>query len=183
MFNVSGGEVIIILVLALVVLGPEKLPEVLRKAGKVYGDLRRLTTGFQEEFEETFKEPLREFRETANQARDMVNNPLAGFKEDEVIETSETSTDANVDADALPVASGSEPPYAPIVTADPSATDEPDTAFMPPPVADAVLPTPAAAAVLAPPVAVPLPPPAVPLWTPPVGQERLDPWAVDKAAD
>ncbi len=165
MFNVSGGEVIIILVLALVVLGPEKLPEVLRKAGKVYGDLRRLTTGFQEEFEETFKEPLREFRETANQARDMVNNPLAGFKEDEVIETSETS-------EALPVASGSDPPYAPVVTADP-AVDELASTNLAPPIADAVLPPPAA----------PLPPPSAPLWTPPVGQERLDPWAIDRATD
>ena len=165
MFNVSGGEVIIILVLALVVLGPEKLPEVLRKAGKVYGDLRRMTTGFQEEFEETFKEPLREFRDTANQARDMVNNPLAGFKEDEVIETSETS-------EALPVASGSEPPYAPVVTADP-AVDEPVSPFLPPPAGGAVLPPPTAQ----------LPPPSAPLWTPPVGQERMDPWAVDKATD
>jgi sec-independent protein translocase protein TatB len=167
MFNVSGGEVIIILVLALVVLGPEKLPEVLRKAGKVYGDLRRMTTGFQEEFEETFKEPLREFRETANQARDMVNNPLAGFKEDDAIETSETS-----DAEALPVASGSEPPYAPVVTADPPA-DEPVSSFLPPPSGSALLPPPAAL----------LPPPSAPLWTPPVGQERMDPWAVDKVSD
>lgn len=173
MFNVSGGEVIIILVLALVVLGPEKLPEVLRKAGKLYGDLRRVTTGFQEEFEETFKEPLREFRETANQARDMVNNPLAGFKEDEVIETSETSeTSATSDAEPLPVASGSEPPYAPVVTADP-AVDEHASPFLPPPTADAILPPPAA----------PLPPPSAPLWTPPVGQERLDPWAIDRATD
>jgi sec-independent protein translocase protein TatB len=170
MFNVSGGEVIIILVLALVVLGPEKLPEVLRKAGKVYGDLRRMTTGFQQEFEETFKEPLREFRETANQARDMVNNPLAGFKDDEVIETSETS--AAPDAEALPVATGSEPPYAPVVAAVP-VVDQPSSAFLPPPAADAVLSPPG----------VLLPPPSVPLWTPPVGQERLDPWAVDKAAD
>jgi sec-independent protein translocase protein TatB len=175
MFNVSGGEVIIILVLALVVLGPEKLPEVLRKAGKIYGDLRRLTTGFQEEFEETFKEPLREFRETANQARDMVNNPLAGFKEDEATETSETT--ATSDAEPLPVATGSEPPYAPIVTADPVAADpvadEPDAPFMPPPAVAALLPPPAA----------PLPPPSAPLWTAPVGQERLDPWAADKATD
>jgi sec-independent protein translocase protein TatB len=170
MFNVTGGEVIIILVLALVVLGPEKLPEVLRKAGKLYGELRRVTTGFQEEFEETFKEPLREFRDTANQARDMVSNPLAGFKEDEVIETSETSDIS--EAEALPVASGSEPPYAPVVTADP-AVEEPASANLPPPTAGAVLPPPAA----------PLPPPSAPLWTAPVGQERLDPWAVDRVTD
>jgi sec-independent protein translocase protein TatB len=170
MFNVTGGEVIIILVLALVVLGPEKLPEVLRKAGKLYGDLRRVTTGFQEEFEETFKEPLREFRDTANQARDMVSNPLAGFKEDEVIETSETSETSGVEA--LPVASGSEPPYAPVVTADRPA-DVSVSPFLPPPSAAAVLPPPAA----------PLPPPSAPLWTAPVGQERLDPWAVERASD
>jgi len=49
MFNVGGGEVIVILLLALLLLGPEKLPEVARKVGKTLADIRRVTSGFEEE--------------------------------------------------------------------------------------------------------------------------------------
>ena len=49
MFNVGGGEIIVVLLLALVVLGPDKLPEAARKAGKFLHEFRRMTSGFQEE--------------------------------------------------------------------------------------------------------------------------------------
>jgi sec-independent protein translocase protein TatB len=50
MFNVGGGEILVILLLALLVLGPDKLPEYARKAGRYMNEFRRLTSGFQEEF-------------------------------------------------------------------------------------------------------------------------------------
>jgi sec-independent protein translocase protein TatB len=68
-FNVTGGELLIILVIALVVLGPEKLPEMIRKVGRVYGELRRMSSGFQEELRSVLDEPLREVRETVDMAR------------------------------------------------------------------------------------------------------------------
>lgn len=49
MFNVGGGEVLVILVLALVVLGPDKLPEAARSVGKHIGDFRRISSGFRSE--------------------------------------------------------------------------------------------------------------------------------------
>ena len=49
MFNVGGGEVLVILVLALVVLGPDKLPEAARSIGKHIGDVRRISSGFRAE--------------------------------------------------------------------------------------------------------------------------------------
>lgn len=70
MFNLQGSEVIIILLLALVVLGPEKLPEAMRKAGRWYSDLRKMASGFQEEFRSAIDEPVREIQETANLLRD-----------------------------------------------------------------------------------------------------------------
>lgn len=72
MFNLSGSEIVIILLLALVVLGPEKLPEAIRRFGRVYGELRRVSKGFQSEFKEAFDEPLRELRETAQMTTDAV---------------------------------------------------------------------------------------------------------------
>ena len=49
MFNVGGGEVLVILLLALIVLGPDKLPNAARQAGKYLGDFRRMSNGFQRE--------------------------------------------------------------------------------------------------------------------------------------
>ena len=49
MFNVGGGEIFMILLLALLLLGPEKLPETARKVGKFMAEVRRVTSGFEEE--------------------------------------------------------------------------------------------------------------------------------------
>jgi len=49
MFNVGTGELLVILLIALIVLGPEKLPDAARKMGNVIGELRRMSGGFQEE--------------------------------------------------------------------------------------------------------------------------------------
>jgi len=49
MFNIGGGEVLVILLIALIVLGPDKLPNAARQAGKYLGDFRRMSSGFQRE--------------------------------------------------------------------------------------------------------------------------------------
>jgi len=63
-FNLSGSEVLFILVIGLVVLGPEKLPQMLRRAGRLYGELRRLSQGVQTELKSALDEPTRELRNT-----------------------------------------------------------------------------------------------------------------------
>ena len=76
MFNLSGSEIVVILLLALVVLGPEKLPEAIRRFGRVYGELRRMSKGFQSEFKEAFDEPMRELRATAQMTTDAVRQAI-----------------------------------------------------------------------------------------------------------
>jgi Tat protein translocase TatB subunit len=49
MFNVGGGEVLVILLVALVVLGPDKLPGAMRSVGNMVGEMRKLSNGFQSE--------------------------------------------------------------------------------------------------------------------------------------
>jgi Tat protein translocase TatB subunit len=49
MFNVGGGELLVILLLALIVLGPDKLPNAARQAGKYLTEFRRMSQGFQQE--------------------------------------------------------------------------------------------------------------------------------------
>jgi sec-independent protein translocase protein TatB len=72
-FNLQGSELIIILLLALVVLGPEKLPEAMRKMGQFYAELKKMSHGFQQEFRNATDEPMREIRETATALRDSVD--------------------------------------------------------------------------------------------------------------
>lgn len=69
MFNLSGSEVIVILILALVILGPDKLPDAMRRAGRTWAELRKLSSGFQDEVRKGFEEPTKEVRQTADAVR------------------------------------------------------------------------------------------------------------------
>lgn len=71
MFNFSGSEVFFLLILGLVILGPEKLPGVIRKAGRLYGEFKRITTDAQSEFKGAFGDTLGELKETAQGYKSM----------------------------------------------------------------------------------------------------------------
>ncbi|MFZ6002560.1 MAG: Sec-independent protein translocase protein TatB [Actinomycetota bacterium] len=56
MFNIGGGEFLVIALIALIVLGPQRLPDAARQVGKAMGELRRLSTGFQNELKDALAE-------------------------------------------------------------------------------------------------------------------------------
>jgi Tat protein translocase TatB subunit len=58
MLNVGGPEVLIILLVALIVLGPSKLPEAARQFGKAMAEFRRMSTGFKAELRDALNEPV-----------------------------------------------------------------------------------------------------------------------------
>jgi|SRR5215207_3234924 len=57
MFNVGGAEFLVIALVALLVLGPDKLPEAARKAGNIAAELRRMSNGFRQEMQSAFNDP------------------------------------------------------------------------------------------------------------------------------
>jgi Tat protein translocase TatB subunit len=79
-FNIGAEKLLVILVVALVVLGPERLPEGMRKVGQVMAQLRNLASGFEEELRAALNEPLEEMRSTV----DTVRNPLSDGEEPSV---------------------------------------------------------------------------------------------------
>jgi Tat protein translocase TatB subunit len=55
--NLGTGELLVIFLVALIVLGPNKLPDAARQAGKMMAELRRLSSGFQDEMRMAMREP------------------------------------------------------------------------------------------------------------------------------
>jgi sec-independent protein translocase protein TatB len=102
-FNLQGSEIIIVLLLALVVLGPEKLPDAMRKMGQAYGELKKMSSGFQSEFRAAVDEPLREIRDTANVLRDSADfTKLQDGDRPEKPKSGNMANLAPVDPDAVP---------------------------------------------------------------------------------
>ncbi len=71
MFSVSPAEILTIAVVALLVFGPRRLPEIARKAGKVLREVRNaateLTAGLEAEYKD-IADPIRDAREEMSDA-------------------------------------------------------------------------------------------------------------------
>lgn len=73
MFNIQGSEMIFLLLVALIILGPEKLPDAIRKFGRAYAEFKKMANGFQGELRSALDEPMRELKDTADMMRNAVN--------------------------------------------------------------------------------------------------------------
>ncbi len=55
MFNIGAPEALVIMFLALVVLGPQRLPEAAKQVGRFMGEIRKISSGFQHELKTAFE--------------------------------------------------------------------------------------------------------------------------------
>lgn len=58
MGSIGAPEILVILVVALLVLGPDRLPEAARQAGRVLSELKRMSSGFQAELRDAMQTPV-----------------------------------------------------------------------------------------------------------------------------
>ncbi len=61
MFNIGPLELIVVFIVALVVIGPKKLPEIARALGKAIGEFKRATSELQSNFDVDLKPPKHPF--------------------------------------------------------------------------------------------------------------------------
>jgi Tat protein translocase TatB subunit len=80
MFNMTGSEVMFLLIIGLVVLGPEKLPDAIRRMGKLYAELKRMSSGVQTDFRKVMDEPIKEMMNTTNSMKALFTDTASEFQ-------------------------------------------------------------------------------------------------------
>jgi Tat protein translocase TatB subunit len=73
--NLGGGEILVIALIALLVLGPNRLPGAGRQIGKALAEFRRMSSGVQEDLRQAMD--VDGVRETVAQVREALDVPRA----------------------------------------------------------------------------------------------------------
>jgi sec-independent protein translocase protein TatB len=92
----------------------------MRKLGQFYAELKKMSSGFQQEFRNATDEPMREIRETANTLRDSVDfRKLSSGEREEKPKSAEMAT-------ATPATAAAKPTHTTVAPADPQAVPTSD---------------------------------------------------------
>ena len=113
MFGIGAPELMVILVVALLVLGPKRLPELARGLGRTMGEFRRATSGITEELDN---------------ARVMLEDEVR--QAEKTAQTEDTATAESSESIAPPapnVPTHPSAPTGPAASATPTAEKEPQT--------------------------------------------------------
>lgn len=132
MFNVGGGEFLVILLIALIVLGPQKLPEAAKQIGGFARELRRMSNSFQNELKHALDDPVEaQARErgrnvVASEEKPAPTATAAGDEgdegdQDEALENVEEAAASNAEDGSGEASTGDEPAVA---TSGPDEADQ-----------------------------------------------------------
>jgi TatA/E family protein of Tat protein translocase len=91
-FDISGGELLVILAAVFVVFGPKKVPEIARQIGKGMNELRKATSDITREFQEGVSET----KEEINKVKETIEVSNQRLHKDYVSGPSELNEDVNV---------------------------------------------------------------------------------------
>src|SRR5206468_8201808 len=87
-------ELLLIIVLALIVFGPAKLPEIMGQVGKAINDFRRATSDLSEEFNRTIQSELQETKSVVDEAKSVMTDARSVMTEAKTA-VSDVSTQVN----------------------------------------------------------------------------------------
>jgi Tat protein translocase TatB subunit len=113
MLNFSPEKLFLVGIIALVVLGPNRLPQAARTLGRLVAELRRMSAGFHEEVRDALAEPTEAFNAALGDFRPPTNIRRA-------VRDTITSTLTPSPTPAQPASPSSEASGAPVTPDDPS---------------------------------------------------------------
>lgn len=108
-------ELLVIVVLALIVFGPAKLPEIMGQVGRAIRDFRRATSEISDEFNRTIQAELAETRAMLEETRQVLDETRQSIEDTATISPRTTSSTASQPyapvsrVPAAPIANGHEP--------------------------------------------------------------------------
>ncbi|WP_319531761.1 Sec-independent protein translocase protein TatB [uncultured Cohaesibacter sp.] len=80
MFDIGWSEILVIVIITILVVGPKELPGLLRTVGKTIGNVRRMAGDFQNQFNEALREAeLEDVKNTISDVRSL--NPKTAVKD------------------------------------------------------------------------------------------------------
>lgn len=103
MFGIGTTEILVILVVALLVLGPKKLPEIARSLGKTLAEFRRVSTDVKRTIE------MEVDREEETRAKKSIKKEMAAKASKASPVTEEPETDSYPEAESSEESAKSEP--------------------------------------------------------------------------
>jgi len=71
--GVSGSEILVIILIALLLFGADKLPEIARGLGKGMREIKKATDDIKREFDESTRDVRKDLNDVATSLKDYVN--------------------------------------------------------------------------------------------------------------
>jgi len=150
MFDIGFSEIVVIAVVALIVIGPEKLPKTARTLGHLFGRLQRYVSDVKADINREIElDELRKLQQEVQTAATGIETSISSAVRD--VESGVRAVESDLNAAAGPVA-----PEAPVADMLPLSMPPPDAAPAPP-ASSAPAPGAAPAAAAAPPRQAALP--------------------------
>ena len=110
MGNLGTAEILIIFLVALIVLGPDKLPGAAKQVGRVFSQIKSVSSGFQREMQQAMNDPLNAGQAASNDQQsveakrsEVADKLRASTAEDDVeLARPAEATSAPAEAEAVP---------------------------------------------------------------------------------
>ena len=97
MFNIGGGELLIIILVIIIFIGPSKLPEVANTLGRLSTTIRRFNQSFQDEIRNSFDDPIEEA--ARERGKQILSKESKDLEKIEIDDSDSKPTDGESDVD------------------------------------------------------------------------------------
>ncbi len=101
--DVSGGELLVIMLVVFLVFGPEKMPEMARKAGRLMNQMKKASNDLTREFKKETSVLQNEIKSAQSGVNDQVESVTREFNRTKAQVVKEMDTEAKSKADSSPV--------------------------------------------------------------------------------